>query len=111
MRQPEEWLRGGRTMAWFAADTGHLVAVRDARDAPTVATAYNMIFPLHAADVGGLAYRLVMTASGLALTMLGTLTVWTFWFRRRSSPKLTDPVLPELEPTAQISSKAPDTWA
>ena len=33
---------------------------------------------------GGLAYRLVMTVSGLALALLGSLAVWTFWFKRRA---------------------------
>ena len=82
VRQPEEWLPNGRTMLWFAADTGALIGARDARDALTRATIYNRFYPLHAAKVGGLAWRIVMTLSGLALGMLGTLAVWTFWFKR-----------------------------
>ena len=38
---------------------------------------------IFAAKVGGLAYRLAITASGVALGLFGTLTVWTFWFARR----------------------------
>ncbi len=49
---------------------------------PAGAQVFNGAYPLHAAKVGGLAYRLLMTVSGLALTLLGTLTVWTFWFKR-----------------------------
>jgi uncharacterized iron-regulated membrane protein len=82
MRKPGEWLPNGRTTIWFAADSGALVAHRDDSRLPGVVKAYNTLYPLHAAKVGGLAYRLVMTLSGLALAMLGTLTVWTFWFRR-----------------------------
>jgi uncharacterized iron-regulated membrane protein len=82
MRQPEEWLPNGRTMLWFAADTGALVSARDSRSFSTRATLYNRFYPLHAAKVGGLPYRLIMTLSGLTLGMLGTLAVWTFWFRR-----------------------------
>lgn len=82
MKQPEEWLPSGRTMIWFAANDGRLVEARDATAAPRSAKAYNLLFPLHAAEVGGLAYRIVMTISGLALTLLGSLTVWTFWFKR-----------------------------
>lgn len=82
MRQPEEWLPNGRTMLWFAADTGKLIGVRDANALPMRAQIYNRFYPLHAAKVGGLAWRIVMTLSGLALFLLGTLTVWTFWFRR-----------------------------
>ena len=32
---------------------------------------------------GLLGPRLVMTLSGLTLGLFGTLTVWTFWFRRK----------------------------
>jgi uncharacterized iron-regulated membrane protein len=77
-----EWLPNGRTTLWFAADSGRLVAARDAATLPAVVRGYNMLYPLHAAKVGGLPYRLVMTATGLALTMLGTLAVWTFWSAR-----------------------------
>ncbi|AEG50969.1 PepSY-associated TM helix domain protein [Sphingobium chlorophenolicum L-1] len=82
MRRPQEWLPNGRTTIWFAADSGALVAARDAVMLPTAVKGYNLLYPLHAAKVGGLAFRLVMTLSGLALTLLGTLAVWTFWFRR-----------------------------
>jgi uncharacterized iron-regulated membrane protein len=49
---------------------------------PRAAQVFNGAYPLHAAKVGGLAYRLLMTLSGLALALLGSLTVWTFWFKR-----------------------------
>lgn len=88
MRRPEEWLPNGRTTLWFAADDGHLVKARDAGALPTVVAAYNILYPLHAGKVGGLAYRLVMTVSGLALALLGTLSVWSFWFKR---PRLARP--------------------
>ncbi len=87
MRQPEEWLPNGRTMVWFAADTGVVAGSRDSRDLTPRVKAYNMFYPLHAAKVGGLPYRIVMTLTGLALAMLGSLAVWSFWFRggRRST--------------------------
>ena len=88
MKQPWEWLPNGRTTLWFAADDGRLIAARDAAAAPAQVQAYNLLYPLHAAKVGGLAFRLVMTASGLALCLLGSLTVWTFWFRRKPPPPL-----------------------
>ncbi|QDC39493.1 PepSY-associated TM helix domain-containing protein [Sphingobium fuliginis] len=86
MRRPQEWLPNGRTTLWFAADSGALVAARDAATLPMAVKGYNLLYPLHAAKVGGLAFRLVMTLSGLAMTLLGTLTVWTFWFRRLVKP-------------------------
>lgn len=93
MKQPAEWLPNGRTTLYFAADTGRLVEARDALALPAQVQGFNMLYPLHAAKVGGLAYRLAITLSGLALTVLGSLAVWSFWFRRREasprSPNLT----------------------
>jgi uncharacterized iron-regulated membrane protein len=82
MKRPAEWLPNGRTTIWFAAGDGRHVAARNADDLPRTVRAYNLLYPLHAAEVGGLPLRLLMTLSGLALGLLGTLTVWTFWFRR-----------------------------
>ncbi|GGB94553.1 hypothetical protein GCM10011494_11270 [Novosphingobium endophyticum] len=82
MRSPEEWLPNGRTTIWFAADTGEIVAARDAADLSRTVNAYNALYPLHAGKVGGLPYRLIVSLSGIALTLLGTLAVWTFWFVR-----------------------------
>ncbi len=82
MKQPDEWTPNGRTVVYFAADTGRLVEVRDALALPAQVRGFNMFYPLHAAKVGGLTYRLVMTVSGLALALLGSLAVWSFWFRR-----------------------------
>ncbi len=93
MKHPWEWLPNGRTTLWFAADTGALVGARDASAAPRQVQGYNMLFPLHAGKVGGLAFRIVMTLSGIALTLLGSLTMWTFWFKRsQTMPAVRRPV-------------------
>lgn len=81
MKQPEEWLPNGRTTLWFDAATGTLLGTRDALKMPGGAQAFNMAYPLHAAKVGGYAYKLLMMLVGLALTLLGSLAVWSFWFR------------------------------
>jgi uncharacterized iron-regulated membrane protein len=82
MRQQAEWLPNGRSTLWFDAATGKLLGARDALAMPSGAQAFNKAFPIHAAKVGGLPWRLAMTISGLSLTMLGSFAVWTFWFRR-----------------------------
>ncbi|MFT4254684.1 MAG: PepSY-associated TM helix domain-containing protein [Caulobacter sp.] len=87
LRQQVEWLPNGRSMAWFDPATGKMVASRDAQAMPLGSRITNADFPLHAAKVGGLAYRLVMTVSGLALTLLGTLAVATFWGNPSGLPK------------------------
>ncbi len=82
MKQPEEWLPNGRTMVWFAPEDGRLVASRSALELPRGSQISNkFVYPLHAAKVGGLPYRLVMTVSGLGLALLGSLSVWAFWLR------------------------------
>lgn len=82
MRQPAEWLPNGRTLLWFDPADGRLVDDRDALAMPKGSQLFNLLYPIHAAKVGGLPYRLVMTLSGLALTLLGSLTMLSFWSRR-----------------------------
>ena len=82
MKRAAEWLPNGRSTLAFDAGDGRLLAAKDALALPAGTQVFNAAYPLHAAKVGGLVWRLVMTVSGLALMLLGSLTVWTFWFRR-----------------------------
>lgn len=91
MRQPAEWLPNGRTTIWFAADTGKVLTVRDGLQLPQGQRIYNVLYTLHSAKLDGLPYRLVMTVSGLGLAVLGTLAVWSFWFRRNRKAKPAGP--------------------
>ena len=79
MRQPAEWLPNGRTIFWFEPADGRLVETRDARTLPLATRAFNLVYPIHASTVGGIAYKTAMTAAGLSLTLLGTLAVFGFW--------------------------------
>lgn len=81
LRQPDEWLPNGRTTFWFDPADGRLVEARDALKLPLGARVFNLTYPLHAAKVGGLGYKVVMTVSGLALALLGSFTIFTFWSR------------------------------
>ncbi|MEH3158584.1 MAG: PepSY-associated TM helix domain-containing protein [Sphingomonas taxi] len=85
MRRADEWLPNGRTTLTFDAGTGRLLGESDALALPRGAQVFNAFYPLHAAKVGGLAWKFVMTVSGLALALLGSLAVWSFWFRRPRS--------------------------
>jgi uncharacterized iron-regulated membrane protein len=87
MRQQAEWLPNGRSTLWFDAATGELLGARDALAMPSGAQAFNMAFPIHASKVGGWTWRILLTLSGLAMTMLGSFAVWTFWFRRPKPAK------------------------
>lgn len=82
LKNRDEWLPNGRTTVWFRPDTGAVLAARDERSLPAGSRLFNLVYPLHAAKVGGWPYRIAMTLVGVALAMLGSLTVWSFWFRR-----------------------------
>ena len=86
MKQPGEWLPNGRTMLWFDPADGRLLRTVDALALPAGAQAFNMVYPLHSGKVGGLAWTIAIALAGLALTLLGTLATWSFWFGSRSRP-------------------------
>jgi uncharacterized iron-regulated membrane protein len=79
VRQPDEWLPNGRTVLWFDPADGRLIESRDAHTLPLATRAFNLVYPVHASTVGGIVYKALMTAAGLALTLLGTLAVYAFW--------------------------------
>ena len=85
MKQPSEWLPNGRTLLWFDPATARLVDSRDADNHPVGLKAFNLAYPLHAAKVGGWAYQLLQTLTGLSLALLGSLAVWSFWFRGKKA--------------------------
>lgn len=88
LRQPGEWHPNGRSGVWLDPATAHVVARQDAGAAPLGVRARNAAYPLHAGALG-LPYRLLMTAAGLALTLLGSLAVWSFWrLPPRAQPRL-----------------------
>lgn len=80
MKQPFEWTPNGRTQLTFAADGA--VTIEDAALANRSAVLNEKLYPIHSAKVGGFAWKLAMTASGLALAMLGLFTFWSFWKRK-----------------------------
>jgi uncharacterized iron-regulated membrane protein len=81
MKRAGEWLPNGRSTLYFDAGDGHLLAAKDALAMPLGARIFNAAYPVHAAKVGGVLWRLVMTCSGLGLALLGSFAVWSFWFK------------------------------
>jgi len=81
VRQPFEWTANGRTRLMFDG-AGKLVKVSDPASGSQAASIYEKLLPVHSAKVGGLIWRLVMTLSGLGLTILGAFATWSFWFRK-----------------------------
>ena len=95
MKRAEEWLPNGRSSVWFDAATGEVLGARDALAMAPAAQAFNLAYPVHAAKVGGLAWRIVVSLVGLSLALLGSLTVWSFWFRRPRPARKGRPVTPD----------------
>lgn len=85
MRQPFEWTPNGRTQVSVAADGK--VTIEDAATANGSAWLLEKAYPVHSAKVGGLAWKLAMTLSGVALSILGSLATWSFWTRRVSKAR------------------------
>ncbi|MDV3455839.1 PepSY-associated TM helix domain-containing protein [Sphingomonas sp. HF-S4] len=82
LRQSFEWTPNGRTFLYFDPATMTVIGAVDATTAGSHASAREKLYPLHAAKVGGLAWKVAMTLSGLALAMLGSLAVYGFWKTR-----------------------------
>jgi uncharacterized iron-regulated membrane protein len=84
MAQPSEWTENGRTMLWFHPNTGELLKNDNGLKLIPGMQAYFSFYPLHTGEAGGILHRWLMTLSGLALALLGSLAVWSFWRDRTS---------------------------
>lgn len=84
MRQPSEWTPNGRTTLYFDS-AGQLLRADD----PSAGTGGDRLiekfYPVHSAKVGGFAWKLAMTVSGLGLAILGLFAVYSFWFRKAAA--------------------------
>ena len=86
MRQPFEWTPNGRTNLLFDG-TAKLIKVDDPATGSRAASINEKLYPLHSGKVGGFAWKLAMTLSGLGLALLGSLATWSFWFRKAKKRK------------------------
>jgi uncharacterized iron-regulated membrane protein len=86
MRQPFEWTPNGRTTLSFDG-SGQLLRVQNPAIGSRADAINETFYPIHTGKVGGLAWKLVMTLSGLGLTLLGGLATWSFWFRKAKRRK------------------------
>ncbi len=72
----------GRTLLWFDPQNGSLIDSKNALEMPPGVRLNNLVYPVHAAKVGGTAYKILMTVVGLVVTLLGSLVVVRFWSHR-----------------------------
>ena len=68
-------------MLWFDAADNRVIDTRDANKFPRGLKLFNMAYPLHSGKVGGIVWQLVIMFTGLSLTLLGSLSVWSFWVK------------------------------
>lgn len=71
LRQPTEWHPNGRTTV-LATAAGTVIEARDAAAAPLPDRLVNAAYPVHAAKVGGLLYKSLVSLTGLALALLSS---------------------------------------
>nr|WP_294849119.1 PepSY-associated TM helix domain-containing protein [uncultured Sphingomonas sp.] len=93
MRQPAEWTPNGRTTLFFDG-AGRLLRVDDAALGNRGDRLIDTFYPVHTGKVGGIMWKIAMTISGLALTLLGSLAVYSFWIRRANKrrPRMAAPL-------------------
>jgi len=79
LRQSFEWTPNGRTFVYADPVTLGILGRADPTEGGTAASIREKLYPVHAAKTGGVLWKLAMSASGLALALLGSLAVYAFW--------------------------------
>ncbi|KLE31187.1 peptidase [Aurantiacibacter gangjinensis] len=79
-RQDFEWTPNGRSYIYLDPFRALVLAVDDPAEGSAADAVREKLYPIHAGKVGGLAWQMALTFAGLALVMLGTLAMWSFWF-------------------------------
>jgi len=92
MKQAFEWTPNGRTYVYLDPVTAEVLARGDPAAGGAASKITEKYYPIHAAKVGGLAWRLALTFSGLTLVLLGSLATWSFWFGKRVKRRVRRPV-------------------
>lgn len=81
-RQDFEWTPNGRSYVWIDPGNAAVVAIEDAAEGDVASFITEKFYPIHAAKVGWLWWRIAMTFAGLSLVLLGILASWSFWTSR-----------------------------
>ncbi len=86
LRQPHEWTPNGRTTVYFDRSR-QMLRVDDSRTGNGGNSVLEKLYPVHTAKVGGPLWKVAMTVSGLALSMLGSFAVYSFWLRKTNQSR------------------------
>ena len=85
LRQPAEWHANGHTIVYLDPGDESVIEAFDAQAQAGGTRLYNSFWPIHAAKVGGPAWRFLVFASGLALGLLSLYGAEAY--RRKLFPK------------------------
>lgn len=78
LKQPQEWHPNGRTVFLVNPATSNVIGLDDALAQGFGREAFNAMYPIHAAYIGGRIYDLFIFITGLVLTSLGGLGLFAF---------------------------------
>ncbi len=81
MKQPADWTPNGRTYVRFDPVTWQVIGIDDPLEGDIARSIEEKFYPLHAAKVGGAAWKIAVSLAGVVLAMLGLLASYSFWFR------------------------------
>jgi uncharacterized iron-regulated membrane protein len=73
LRRVSEWHPNGRTAVQINPATGAIIGTVNAQALPTGTRAFNAVYPLHAAKIGGRLYDALATIAGVGLALLSLL--------------------------------------
>ena len=73
-------------LVWVDPATATIVSVEDPASGDAASAVTEKYYPVHAAKVGGILWRLAMTFAGISLAMLGILATWSFWMKPMVTP-------------------------
>lgn len=81
LKTQEEWHPNGRTLVTINPANSEILNTQDANQEGTGRRAFNALYPIHAAHIGGRLYDLVVFLIGLAFFGLGLIGAVSFWVR------------------------------
>lgn len=78
-KQGFEWTPNGRSYVWVDPRDASVLAREDPASGGTASAVVEKLYPIHAAKVGGMAWRVALSIAGMALALLGLLATLSFW--------------------------------
>ena len=80
---PEEWHPNGRSVVYLNQNSGEILHIENALNAPLGTRIANALYPLHIGVVGGTANRVVQLFLGLVPALLYVTGFWMWYSRRK----------------------------